>query len=88
MNFVGLMVDIIGCMMFLVQDLDICIWLMIIYIVMMFLGGGVVSWVGIVVYDWGGWIVNVGLVVCFFFIVFGLVLWSYWEEKVVYSENE
>ena len=37
---------------------------MAVYIILMFLGGGLGSWLGTTAYQWGGWNANATLAVC------------------------
>lgn len=59
MNLVGPVIDITGRMTFLNQAPDVRTRLMTVYIFLMFLGGGMASWVGTIAYDWAGWAGNV-----------------------------
>jgi predicted MFS family arabinose efflux permease len=54
-NLVGPVIDVSGRMTFLSQAPAIRTRLMTIYIVLMFLGGGLCSWAGTAAYEWGGW---------------------------------
>jgi predicted MFS family arabinose efflux permease len=54
-NLVGPVIDVSGRMTFLSQAPAIRTRLMTIYIVLMFLGGGLCSWAGTTAYEWGGW---------------------------------
>ncbi|MEL6830726.1 MAG: MFS transporter, partial [Pseudomonadota bacterium] len=58
MNIAGPLVDVTSRMTFLKEAPDIRTRLMTVYIVMMFVGGGVASWSGTATYDWAGWIGN------------------------------
>ena len=55
MNVAGPMVDVTGRMTFLKEAPSIRTRLMTVYIVMMFIGGGIASWSGTATYDWAGW---------------------------------
>ncbi len=55
MNLVGPVIDITGRMTFLNQPPEIRTRLMTVYIIMMFIGGGMASWAGTATYDWFGW---------------------------------
>jgi predicted MFS family arabinose efflux permease len=70
MNLVGPVIDITGRMTFLNQAPDVRTRLMTVYIFLMFLGGGMASWVGTIAYDWAGWTGNV----IFAFVMSSLVL--------------
>ena len=54
-NLVGPIIDVSGRMTFLNQAPAIRTRLMTVYIVLMFLGGGLCSWAGTTAYEWGGW---------------------------------
>jgi predicted MFS family arabinose efflux permease len=54
-NLVGPIIDVSGRMTFLNQAPAIRTRLMTVYIVLMFLGGGLCSWAGTAAYEWGGW---------------------------------
>lgn len=58
MNLAGPAVDVTNRMTFLDQSPDRRTRLMTVYIVMMFLGGGLSSWAGTAVYDLAGWTGN------------------------------
>jgi len=55
-NMFGPSIDVTGRMTFLSQAAEVRTRLMTIYIVIMFLGGGLGSWLGTASYDWGGWL--------------------------------
>ncbi|MEM1035462.1 MAG: MFS transporter [Pseudomonadota bacterium] len=78
-NLPGPVIDIAGRMTFLSEDPEVRTRLMTIYIVMMFIGGGLASWAGTLAYAAGGWIgnalVNAGLSA----LVIGLSWWS-WQS--------
>ena len=61
----GPMVDVTGRMTCLAEAPGIRTRLMSIYIMLMFLGGGVGSWAGTIAYDIGGWMLNVSLALFF-----------------------
>jgi predicted MFS family arabinose efflux permease len=54
---------------------------MSIYIALMFLGGGLSSWLGTAVYEKGGWLACVGFVSLLSFIVLVLGVWSWRQEQ-------
>ena len=58
MNLVGPIVDITGRMTFLSEAAEIRTRLMTVYIVLMFVGGGIFSWAGTATYDLAGWTGN------------------------------
>ncbi|MDX1293592.1 MAG: MFS transporter [Hyphomonas sp.] len=55
MNVVGPLIDVTGRMTFLNQPPDVRTRLMTAYIVLMFIGGGLGSWLGTTVYEIWGW---------------------------------
>lgn len=61
MNVAGPVVDITNRMTFLSQSQDVRTRLMTIYIIFMFVGGGIASWAGTAAYDWLGWQGNAAL---------------------------
>jgi predicted MFS family arabinose efflux permease len=63
MNVVGPTLDVSGRMLFLSEEPAIRTRLMAVYIILMFLGGGMGSWLGTTVYQWGGWNANASLAV-------------------------
>ena len=64
MNIVGPTLDVTGRMLFLSEEPTIRTRLMAVYIILMFLGGGMGSWLGTTVYGWGGWNANATLGTC------------------------
>ncbi|MAP93392.1 MAG: MFS transporter [Ponticaulis sp.] len=70
-NTVGPSVDVTNRMTFLSQPAEVRTRLMTIYIVCMFLGGGLASWGGTVAYDLGGWQGSSGLA-----LALAIILWS------------
>ncbi|MBZ6379896.1 MFS transporter [Pacificimonas flava] len=54
-NLVGPVIDVSGRMTFLALEPDIRTRLMTVYIILMFIGGGLGSWLGTAAYDWVGW---------------------------------
>jgi predicted MFS family arabinose efflux permease len=63
MNIVGPTLDISGRMLFLSEEPTIRTRLMAVYIILMFLGGGMGSWLGTTAYELGGWNANASLAV-------------------------
>lgn len=61
MNLVGPVIDITGRMTFLSLAPEIRTRLMTVYIVLMFIGGGIISWAATAAYDFGGWHGNAAL---------------------------
>lgn len=82
-NVAGPIMDISGRMMFLSEAPEIRTRLMTVYIVMMFVGGGMSSWAGTAAYDWGGWHANAGLALIMSLVVLALAMWSLRRGKVV-----
>ena len=60
-NFVGPGVDVTGRMTFLALDPGVRTRLTTVYVVMMFIGGGIGSYAGTAVYDAFGWAGTCGL---------------------------
>lgn len=65
MSVAGPMIDVTGRMTCLAAEPAIRTRLMSLFIILMFLGGGVGSWVGTIAYDLGGWSLNVTLAMIF-----------------------
>jgi predicted MFS family arabinose efflux permease len=63
-NVFGPVIDVTGRMTFLNEPPDVRTRLMTIYIVMMFVGGGLASWAGTSAYDLWGWTGNAVLAAC------------------------
>lgn len=61
MNVAGPIIDVTNRMTFLNQSQDVRTRLMTIYIIFMFVGGGIASWAGTAAYDWLGWQGNAAL---------------------------
>jgi predicted MFS family arabinose efflux permease len=61
MNVAGPVIDVTNRMTFLNQSQDVRTRLMTIYIIFMFVGGGIASWAGTAAYDWLGWQGNAAL---------------------------
>jgi len=55
MNIVGPPLDVSGRMLFLRKEPEIRTRLTAVYIIIMFLGGGIASWLGAAAYELGGW---------------------------------
>ena len=55
MNIVGPPLDVSGRMLFLSKEPEIRTRLTAVYIIIMFLGGGIASWLGAAAYELGGW---------------------------------
>ena len=65
MSVAGPGIDVTGRMTCLAAEPGIRTRLMSLFIILMFLGGGVGSWAGTIAYDLGGWPLNVGLAMAF-----------------------
>lgn len=80
-NVFGPILDVTGRMTFLNEAPEIRTRLMTIYIVFMFLGGGLASWAGTSAYDLWGWNGNAGLAVIMSVISLGLSVFAYrWKS--------
>ena len=60
-NIVGPVIDVAGRMTFLSEAPSVRTRLMTVYIIFMFVGGGIASWAGTAAYDWAGWRGNVAI---------------------------
>ena len=78
-NIFGPVMDVTGRMTFLNQPPQIRTRLMTVYIVFMFVGGGVASWAGTRVYDLWGWSGNAVLAVSMSALVSLLSAWAYFR---------
>ncbi len=76
-NVSGPTVDITNRMTFLSEAPEIRTRLMTVYIVMMFVGGGLASWAGTTAYDLAGWTGTALLALVMSTFVFTLCLWSW-----------
>jgi len=76
-NIFGPVMDVTGRMTILKETPQIRTRLMTVYIVMMFLGGGVASWAGTAVYDLWGWAGNATLAASASILVSALSAWAY-----------
>jgi predicted MFS family arabinose efflux permease len=76
-NIFGPVMDVTGRMTILKEKPEIRTRLMTVYIVFMFLGGGIASWAGTAVYDYWGWTGNATLAVSLSIIVSALSGWAY-----------
>lgn len=74
MSIAGPVIDITGRMTLLTQDPAIRTRLMTLYVVLMFLGGGLGSWGGTIAYDLGGWFGTCLLTLVFSLLAVGLSL--------------
>ena len=82
MHLVGPVIDLSGRMLTLSQAPEIRTRLMTIYIVLMFIGGGVSSWAGTAAYENGGWMACVAFVTMLSLVVLILSIWSYRQELI------
>jgi len=80
-NVVGPTIDVTGRMTFLSQPAEVRTRLMTVYIVMMFLGGGLSSWIGTTAYDLAGWTGTAVLAILMSAAVMALSLWDLALEK-------
>lgn len=76
-NIFGPVMDVTGRMTILKEAPAIRTRLMTVYIVFMFVGGGLASWAGTAVYDYWGWTGNAVLAVSLSVIVSGFSAWAY-----------
>ncbi len=76
-NIFGPVMDVTGRMTILKETPAIRTRLMTVYIVFMFVGGGLASWAGTAVYDYWGWTGNATLAVSLAVIVSALSAWAY-----------
>ena len=81
MNIVGPPLDVCGRMLFLREAPEIRTRLMTVYIILMFLGGGIGSWLGTSVYEWGGWQANAMLAVIGSSLIVVLSLYALWRYE-------
>ncbi|MEO1642398.1 MAG: MFS transporter [Pseudomonadota bacterium] len=79
-NVPGPVIDVAGRMTFLSEAPEIRTRLMTIYIVMMFIGGGLASWAGTFSYAVGGWMGNALVNAALSALVIGLSWWS-WKSQ-------
>lgn len=75
-NIFGPVLDVTTRMTFLNQPPDVRTRLMTVYIVFMFVGGGIASWAGTTAYDIWGWNGNATLGLIMSTIALGLSVWS------------
>jgi len=81
-NVFGPVLDVTGRMTFLNEAPQIRTRLMTIYIVFMFLGGGIASWLGTSAYELWGWTGNAGLALIMSVISVTLSVWAYrWKAS-------
>jgi len=76
MSFAGPVVDVTGRMTVLSRAPEIRTRLMTVYIVIMFLGGGIASWAATAAYDLGGWHANMAVGAFLSAVALMLALWS------------
>ena len=75
-NFGGASMDVANRTILFGRDPEIRTRLMTIYIVIMFTGGGLSSWLGTAAYAWGGWDAIVGISIVFATLIMGFSLWG------------
>ncbi len=73
-NMFGPSIDVTSRMTFLSQAPEIRTRLMTVYIVLMFVGGGLGSWAGTVSYAWGGWLATAWVTITMASLMFILAL--------------
>ncbi|NQX89877.1 MAG: MFS transporter [Halioglobus sp.] len=76
MNIVGPIIDVSGRMLFLSERPEIRTRLSTLYIVEMFVGGGLASFLGTAAYQWGGWQANALLALGISFAIVSLSYFS------------
>lgn len=79
-NIAGPVVDVSSRMTFLSEEPGVRTRLMTVYIIMMFVGGGIASWAGTAAYDWAGWTGNVALAFGFTLLLTTLAAISYFRK--------
>ena len=80
-NIVGPTIDVSGRMITLAEPENVRTRLMTVYIILMFVGGGIGSWVGTAAYDWGGWIGTVTASFALTATATCLSAYSYYSQK-------
>ncbi|MEE4350329.1 MAG: MFS transporter [Pacificimonas sp.] len=80
-NLVGPLVDVCGRMTFLSEPPEIRTRLMTVYIMLMFIGGGLGSWLGTIAYDWAGWTGTCMLALTFSLSMIALSAFSWWRSR-------
>ncbi|SIN61170.1 Predicted arabinose efflux permease, MFS family [Parasphingorhabdus marina DSM 22363] len=75
-NFGGASMDVANRTILFGRAPEIRTRLMTVYIVTMFLGGGLSSWLGTAAYAWGGWNAIAGMSLIFATLILGLALWG------------
>ena len=74
MNLVGPSIDVTCRMLFLSKAPELRTRLTTVYIILMFVGGGIGSWLGTTAYQWGGWNATALLVISFSSVIVVLCL--------------
>ncbi len=77
----GPMIDVTGRMTCLAEAPGIRTRLMSIYIILMFLGGGMGSWAGTIAYDMGGWNLTASITLVLSAMILGLSVMTYRQER-------
>lgn len=80
-NMFGPVIDVSSRMTFLNEDRDVRTRLMTVYIVFMFVGGGIASWAGTAAYDIWGWPGNAVLALAASVIVLSLCLYAQFRHQ-------
>ncbi|MFT5607445.1 MAG: putative MFS family arabinose efflux permease [Parvicella sp.] len=84
MHIAGPTIDLTGRMMALSQPAEIRTRLMTIYIALMFIGGGLSSWAGTALYEYGGWLACVAMVAMLSLAVLALSFWSWRQDRLIH----
>lgn len=81
MNLVGPSIDVTSRMLFLGKAPELRTRLTTVYIILMFLGGGMGSWLGTAAYQWGGWSANATLIIVLskMIVALSLIAWRRFE---------
>ncbi|MEO0440877.1 MAG: MFS transporter [Pseudomonadota bacterium] len=80
-NFGGASMDVANRTILFGRAPEIRTRLMTVYIVIMFLGGGLSSWLGTAAYAWGGWNAIAGMSLAFATLILGLAIWGQHRHK-------
>lgn len=86
-NISGPIVDVSGRMTFLNAAPDIRTRLMTVYIILMFIGGGVASWIGTAAYAWAGWMGNISIAFAMAVLILALSAYSHYTFKAARPTN-
>lgn len=80
-NIVGPVIDVSGRMTILSETANVRTRLMTVYIILMFVGGGIGSWAGTAAYDWIGWVGAIGVAFSMTVMVAIFSAYSYFSRK-------